>query len=159
MNQHCPACGTKIEGDSKFCTTCGYSLETKVNNQNSSQASNTNATNTNYDINNNFTTYEGVKAAASGQNGMAIAGLVTSIVSLLLCCGSISLISLILSIIGMNKAKSLNGSGNGLALAGLIVSIVGIILGLLWTLLWLLPFIAVATEVENLAGAVVGLFF
>ena len=71
----------------------------------------------------------------------------------------ISLISLILSIIGMNKAKSLNGSGKGLALAGLIVSIVGMILGFLWTLLLLLPFIAVAAEVENLAGAVVGLFF
>ena len=87
MNQHCPACGTKIEGDSKFCTTCGYSLETKVNNQNSSQASNTNTTNTNYDINNNFTTYEGVKQYT---HGMAIAGLVISIVSLILCCGSIS---------------------------------------------------------------------
>lgn len=152
MNQYCPACGTKIEGNSKFCTTCGYKIK-ENNNQNN------NGNNANYDINNNFTTYEGVKAAASDQNGMAIAGLVTSIVSLLLCCGSISLISLILSIIGMKKAKSLNGSGKGLALAGLIVSIVGMILGFLWTLLWLLPFIAVAAEVENLAGAVVGLFF
>ena len=143
MNQHCPACGTKIEGDSKFCTTCGYSLETKVNNQNSSQASNTNATNTNYDINNNFTTYEGVKASTVNQNGIAIAGLVTSILSLVLCCGSISLISLILSIVGMNKAKELDGAGKGLALAGLIVSIFGMLMFLFLMLIWLIPFIGV----------------
>ncbi len=135
MNQHCPACGTKIEGDSKFCTTCGYSLEAN-NNQNNNAS-------TNYDINNNFTTYEGVKVAAGNQNGLAIAGLVTSIVSLVLCCGSISLISLILSIIGMNKAKELNGAGKGLALAGLIVSIVGMLLFLFWMLIWLIPFIGV----------------
>lgn len=139
MNQHCPACGTKIEGDSKFCTTCGYSLE----NQSNAQVNNNSNVNSNHDINNNFTTYEGVKANASSQNGMAIAGLVTSIVSLVLCCGSISLISLILSIIGMNKAKDLNGSGKGLALAGLIVSIVGMLIFLFWMLIWLIPFIGV----------------
>ena len=140
MNQHCPACGTKIEGDSKFCTTCGYSLETKVNNQNSSQASNTNATNTNYDINSNFTTYEGVKQYT---NGMAIAGLVISIVSLILCCGSISLIGLIFSIIGMNKAKQNNDIGKGIAIGGLVVNILGILLFLFWMLIWLIPFVGV----------------
>ncbi|MBO5120553.1 MAG: DUF4190 domain-containing protein [Bacilli bacterium] len=140
MNQHCPACGTKIEGDSKFCTTCGYSLETKVNNQNSSQASNTNATNTNYDINNNFTTYEGVKQYT---NGMAIAGLVISIVSLILCCGSISLIGLIFSIIGMNKAEQNNDIGKGIAIGGLVVNILGILLFLFWMLIWLIPFVGV----------------
>ena len=139
MNQYCPACGTKIEGDSKFCTTCGYSLENQAN----TQVNNNSNVNTNHDINNNFTTYEGVKAAASKQNALAIAGLVTSIVSLVLCCGSISLISLILSIVGMNKAKELDGAGKNLGLAGLIVSIVGMVIFLFLMLIWLIPFIGV----------------
>jgi hypothetical protein len=139
MNQYCPACGTKIEGDSKLCTTCGYSLDNQAN----TQVNNNSNVNTNHDINNNFTTYEGAKAAASKQNGLAIAGLVTSIVSLVLCCGSISLISLILSIVGMNKAKELDGAGKNLGLAGLIVSIVGMVIFLFWMLIWLIPFIGV----------------
>lgn len=142
MNQYCPACGTKIEGDSKLCTTCGYSLEAKTNSQVNNQ-NNNQPNNTNYDINNNFTTYEGVKASTANQNGMAIAGLVTSILSLVLCCGSISLISLILSIVGMNKAKELDGAGKGLALAGLIVSIFGMLMFLFLMLIWLIPFIGV----------------
>ena len=140
MSQYCPACGTKVEDNSKFCTTCGYKFEATTNNQVNNQQNNV------HDINNNFTTYEGVKADASNQNSMAIVALVVSIVSLVLCCGSISWISLILSIVGMNKAKQLNGAGHGLALAGLIVSIVGMVLGLIWTLLWLLPFFTVMTS-------------
>ena len=123
MNKYCPACGTQLEENSKFCTTCGYSLEVQNN----------------YDINNNFTTSAGVQANA---NGMAIAGLVVSIVSLVFCCGSISWLSLIFSIIGMNSAKKNNGAGNGLAIAGLIVSIIG----MLSMLVWIIPFMIGFTE-------------
>lgn len=147
MNQYCPACGTKIEGDSKFCTTCGYSLEVQSNNQMNNQVNNQMPVNNgvqpqmqnNYDINNNFTTSAGVQA---NTNGMAIAGLVISIVSLVLCCGGLSWLSLVFSIIGMNTAKKNNGSGNGLAIAGLIVSIVG----MLFMLVWLIPFMIGFTE-------------
>ena len=74
---------------------------------------------------------------------MAIAGLVISIVSLILCCGSISLIGLIFSIIGMNKAKQNNDIGKGIAIGGLVVNILGILLFLFWMLIWLIPFVGV----------------
>lgn len=138
MNKYCPACGTQLEENSKFCTTCGYSLEVQNNQMPVNNGGQPHVQN-NYDINNNFTTSAGVQANA---NGMAIAGLVVSIVSLVFCCGSISWLSLIFSIIGMNNAKKNNGAGNGLAIAGLIVSIIG----MLSMLVWIIPFMIGFTE-------------
>ena len=152
MNQYCPACGSQIDGDSKFCTTCGYSLEV----QNNNQGVNNNAPQNNYDINQNFTTAAGVKQYT---NGMAITGLVISIVSLIFCCGSISVVGLVFSIIGLNKAKQNNGIGKGLAIAGLIVNIIGILLMLFWLVLTIVPFFVVASEIENLSASIIGLLF
>ena len=42
----------------------------------------------------------------------------------------LTMASLILSIVGLNKAKQLNGVGKGLSLAGLIISIVSILCSL-----------------------------
>lgn len=144
-NSFCPGCGTKVESsDTKFCTGCGYKFEdnnqAQVNNQNNNQSN----MNPNYDINNNFTTSAGVKAYT---NGMGIAGLVISIVSLILCCGSMSWLGLIFSIIGMNNAKKNNGIGKGVSLGGLIVNIVGLVLFLLFLFLFSVPFFAVLAEI------------
>lgn len=54
-------------------------------------------------------------------NGMAIAGFVLAFL--------FALLGLIFSIIGLNKAKELNGSGQGLATAGIIISIINMVLG------------------------------
>ena len=62
---------------------------------------------------------------AKKTNGLAIAGFVVSLVSLL-CCGYISIVGLILSIVGLNKSKETN-SGKGLAIAGIIISAIALV--------------------------------
>lgn len=56
-------------------------------------------------------------------NSMAILGLVFAFI--------MPLLGFIFSILGLKKAKELNGEGHGIALGGLIVSIVEIVLALL----------------------------
>ena len=68
-------------------------------------------------------------------NGLAVAGFVISLISTFLCCGSLNVISLILSIVGAVKAKDCNGNGKGLAIAGIIISAIGLVLLILFTIL------------------------
>lgn len=144
-NTFCPACGTKVEGnDTKFCTSCGYNFngQNQMNNQNAGNANST-GMNNNYDINNNFTTYNGVKAAT---NGMGVTGFVISLISLIFCCGSLSWLGLIFSIIGLNKSKT-TGIGKGLSIAGLVINIIGLLYLIFWGVIFLIPFIATMSEV------------
>jgi len=67
-------------------------------------------------------------AAPKKSNGMALAGFIISLVSVLLCCGGFSWLGLIFSIIGVVKAKQLDGNGKGLGIAGIIISSIGMIL-------------------------------
>ena len=69
--------------------------------------------------NNNYQVYNTQKT-----NGLCVAGFVVSLVSLILCGGSISLISLILSIIGVSGASKRCENGKGLGIAGIIISAV-----------------------------------
>ena len=55
------------------------------------------------------------------ENAVSIVGFVFSILSIFLC-GIPSLIGLILSIVGLNKSKKVNGKGKGLSIAGIIIS-------------------------------------
>lgn len=71
--------------------------------------------------------------AQQKSNGLAIAGFIVSLVSTILCCGSFNLISLILSIVGMVKAKELGGAGKGMAIAGIIISAIGIVILIILT--------------------------
>ena len=54
------------------------------------------------------------------KNNMALAGFICSI-SGLITCGIVSIVGLILSIVGLNKSKELNGEGRGLAIAGIVI--------------------------------------
>ncbi len=54
------------------------------------------------------------------KNNMALAGFICSI-SGLITCGIVSIVGLILSIVGLNKSKELNGEGKGLAIAGIVI--------------------------------------
>ena len=67
-------------------------------------------------------------------DGCAVAGFVISLVSIL-CCGFTSLISLILSIIGIVKSGKPGKKGKGFAVAGLIISIILILCNLGW-IIW-----------------------
>jgi type II secretory pathway pseudopilin PulG len=69
-------------------------------------------------------------------NGLAIAGLITGILSVVLCflwfVGPIlAILAIIFGAIGMSRAKKQGGRGKGAALAGLILGIVGIVLAII----------------------------
>ena len=110
MAKFCTNCGKEIAEGNTVCASCGAPVEGVVA-----------AAQPTVVVNNNAT-------QAKPTNGLAIAGFITSLVSGILCCGSISVISLILSIVGAVKANDLGGSGKGMAIAGIVISAVGIFL-------------------------------
>lgn len=131
-NSFCPSCGSKVESaDSKFCINCGYNFGQVNQNYNASTNANV-----------NYNSYSNIQPTSTYSNGMGVAGFVVSLISLILCCGSLSWLSLIFSIIGMNNAKKNNGLGNGISIAGLCISIIG----LLFLILWCFGFIVGFTE-------------
>lgn len=129
MAKFCTNCGQEISEGYAFCEKCG----TSVDGNGKAQATPT--------VNVYNTT-----APAKKSNGMAIAGFVTSLVNMLLCCGSISLISLILSIVGAVKAKDCNGDGKGLAIAGIIISAIMMVVGLIYWLFFGMAWFAAIIE-------------
>ena len=68
---------------------------------------------------------ENTNVVEKKSNGLAIAGFVVSLVSLLLLPG-LGNVGLILSIIGLTKVKVIN-AGKGLSIAGIIISSVAIV--------------------------------
>jgi hypothetical protein len=70
-----------------------------------------------------------------GTNGMAIASLVISLCSLILCCGATGFIGVILGIVGMRESKRAGQEGYGIALTGVII---GGICTVFWALMLVL---------------------
>ena len=74
----------------------------------------------------------GAAPAAGPTNGLAIAGMVLGITSIVLFFLSwidtiIAIVGLILSLVGLSKSKQLGGLGRGMAIAGIVTSSVGIV--------------------------------
>ncbi len=69
-------------------------------------------------------------------NGFAIAGFVISLISSCFCCGALNFLGIIFSIVGINKAKEIDGEGKGLAIAGLVIGIVFLVIYVLWVLIF-----------------------
>lgn len=68
------------------------------------------------------------QSAAKQGNGMATAGFVMSMLSLVFSFAFIfNLLGCIFSIVGLIKSKSLDGAGKGLSIAGLVVSLITLI--------------------------------
>ena len=120
MSKFCTNCGTKLEDDVTFCTGCGQKVEGEA----VSEPVN-NPGNITVNVNNTG------NVSAKKTNGLAIAGFVTSLVSTLLCCGAFNLIGLILSIIGLVKAKDYDGNGKGMAIAGIIICVVVMVISII----------------------------
>ena len=127
MAKFCVHCGSNLEEGSNVCPNCGAKVEdmkeevveTVVVNEPPRQ------------------NYTGAAQAApkNPTNGLAISGFIISLVSMILCCGTLSPISLILSIIGVVDAGKKNGSGKGLAIAGIIISVITILSAIIvWSL-------------------------
>ena len=118
MNSNCPGCGNKITDSNRFCMFCGYNLNTIDQYK--------------QDSNSNVSVGSNQPTASKVSNGIGIAGFVVSLISLIMCCGSFSWLSLIFSILGIKKAKKNNGVGHGLSLAGIIISAIGLLIFLFW---------------------------
>ena len=128
-NVICPSCGQRKVTEGQFCINCGYNF-----NDLSTQ-------------NNNVITP--VSVSSDYTNGMGIAGLVISIVSFICCCGSLSWLSLIFSIIGLSKAKQNNGAGKGISLAGLILSIIGLLIIILYVVFFMIMVVTGSSVVDS----------
>ena len=130
MAKFCRECGKELEENSKFCNNCGTKIEeekteeTNTSNENTNESAASNA-GTNVTYNQTYVTKK--------SNGMAIAGFVISLVSLL-CCGYSSWLGLIFSIIGLVNANKNEGEGKGLAIAGIVISSILIIIIVLLTI-------------------------
>lgn len=130
MAKFCRECGKELEENSKFCNNCGTKIEEEKTEEASTLNENTNesaASNvgTNVTYNQTYVTKK--------SNGMAIAGFVISLVSLL-CCGYSSWLGLIFSIIGLVNANKNEGEGKGLAIAGIVISSILLIIIVLLTI-------------------------
>ena len=83
------------------------------------------------------------------KNTVGLVGFIMSIVSLVLC-GTLSFVSLILSIVGICNAKNCNGDGMGLSVAGLIISILTSIIKFVMLILFIIPLIFVPSIIEEI---------
>lgn len=68
-------------------------------------------------------------------NGLAVAGMVLGIISIVLCWVPfldqiLALLAIIFGAIGMGKANKIGGTGKGFATAGLVMGIIAMILGI-----------------------------
>lgn len=130
MAKFCRECGKELEENSKFCNNCGTKIEEEkteeanTSNENINESAASNA-GTNVTYNQTYVTKK--------SNGMAIAGFVISLVSLL-CCGYSSWLGLIFSIIGLVNANKNEGEGKGLAIAGIVISSILLIIIVLLTI-------------------------
>ncbi|MFC4124175.1 DUF4190 domain-containing protein [Nocardia rhizosphaerae] len=65
-----------------------------------------------------------------GTNGLAIGSLVSSLVGLCTCIGSI--VGIVLGVMALNQIKERGGEGRGMALAGIWIGAITLVLGLLY---------------------------
>ena len=83
------------------------------------------------------------------KNTVGLVGFIMSIVSFVLC-GTLSFVSLILSIVGICNAKNCNGDGMGLSVAGLIISIITSIIKFIMIIIFIIPLLFVPSIVEEI---------
>lgn len=131
----CPKCNQTVEEGAKFCTNCGAALEDAVKQETEqvTEPETAHAVEENPVPETAAQTPEGTPVMTPADelyeepkkktNGLAIAGLVCSIVT------PFNILSLVLSIVGLVLGiKKWNSSGKGLAIAGIIVSGISLIL-------------------------------
>ena len=83
------------------------------------------------------------------KNTVGLVGFIMSLISLVLC-GSLSFVSLILSIVGICNAKNCNGDAMGLSVAGLIISIFTTIIKVIMLILFIIPMLFIPSIVEQI---------
>lgn len=107
MNNFCPNCGKENKTNSNFCPNCGTAM-------NDSAISTPNV------------------SATEKTNGLALAGFITALVSLLInFWGIVGIVATILSGVGLSKTGPGKEKGRGMAIAGLIIGIFSILYGVI----------------------------
>ena len=110
--KYCPKCGAQLADDDDYCFFCGANFDEVKEERKEAP---TFQDHSYYEDKTNYNRQQ--------VNTLAMLGLVFAFVS--------PLVGLILSIIGLNKSRQLNGLGRGLAIAGIIVSILSMVLSVL----------------------------
>ena len=171
----CDTCGsTNLDGD-KFCATCGAQLpeaassieeatakaidEKETSNIISASPDTSMASNVKpepekeqtpppvyQNVNNTY-----VQVTPPPSNTTALVGLISSLVSLVLCAGTLGLVSLIISIVGAVNVKK-TGTGKGFAIAGIIISAVQILFWVFFIALFGLASIASTADYVDKAN-------
>jgi hypothetical protein len=126
MAKFCTNCGGEISEGYAFCEKCG----TPVDGGNKAQAAGPQGQPVNVVVNQQA-------QPQKKSNTIALVGFILS-----LFCGCFAPISLVLSIIGLVKAKDYDGDGKGFAIAGLIISILAILISLVYYFLVIVAAIA-----------------
>jgi len=132
MSKFCSNCGAEVSDGFAFCEKCGTPVDGGA-----PQAA-------------GAPVYNAQQSYAQPQdkNGLAIGGFVCSLVGFL-CCQLVTPVGLILSIVGLSKAKKLNGAGKGLAIAGIIIGAIGIALGILYIILYAIGVLTLDTTTTS----------
>ncbi len=107
----CPNCGSELKEGADICVKCGKIINGNipVNNQANVQTETSTKT-----------------------NGLALAGFITALASLLLnFWGIVGLVATILSGVGLSKVNETGEKGKGMAVAGLCIGIFSIIYGII----------------------------
>lgn len=102
--KHCKKCGAQLADDDTYCYFCGANLEEEQKEEPVFR---------NHDE-------DSYVPRSTEFNNIALVGFIFAFVS--------PIIGLVLSIIGLNKARELNGLGRGYAIGGIIVAILNFVI-------------------------------
>lgn len=107
--KHCKHCGAQLADDDTYCYFCGANLEEEVEKV---EAKTFDSYGDNY--NDNYAHYH------NQTNTLAVVGFVMAFLS--------PIVGLVLSILGLNRARVMKGVGRKMAVAGIIVAIANFII-------------------------------
>ncbi|MBR2705135.1 MAG: zinc-ribbon domain-containing protein [Clostridia bacterium] len=143
MSKVCNFCGNVLNDGDKFCTKCGAVInDNNVSGQNVNTQTNYNAQ-PNYNVNNN------------ASNGAAVAAMIMGIIGLVFFWAPIiplilGILALVFGIKGLNASNSLpQNKGKGMGIAGIVCGSIAMIIGFIYTIIWIMAFAFVATEYDT----------
>lgn len=137
MSKICNCCGNILNDSDKFCTKCGA-----VVGQDNVNQSNMNTTQNTY-VNN------------SASNGTAIAAMVLGIIALVFFWAPVipvilGILGLVLGIKGILASNTLpQNKGKGMGIAGIVCGSIGMLLGVFYTIIWIVFIAFVADEYDE----------
>lgn len=143
MSKVCNFCGNVLNDDDKFCTKCGAVVG---NNNVSGQNVNTQ---TNFNAQANYNAYN------NASNGSAVAAMIMGIIGLICFWAPIvpvvlGILALVFGIKGLNQSNTLpQNRGKGMGIAGIVCGSIAMIIGVIYTIIWIAAIAVVAGEYDT----------